>query len=398
MNLTLHETQIMYSVPDSLPDYEPLQGEIVPLEEEDFLQAHQMSQRLPGSQDDSQEWGIYLHYLALKACQRWFSQHATPVPLDISEAFVLLTDSTESSPGQIVVCQIQMPPFKLCCIVTDGSADHWQIPLTAMQTTHLAAHFYLPIAIQEESSQAEILGFLRRDQIPETAIDRDCYRLPIDAVNPDLDVLLLYLSCLEPQALPLPTTNLPLGQNLRQLLLQPILRTGQWLNQQLDNATDRLLDSWQLLPTWEIAGATRGGMRDMAIDSPMGDLSAILVSLMREGMVIPVEHRPAYQDFQLAALNLRLYVVIAAQETPNQPPEWLLLAILRQQNGMDLPTGVRLQIMDAEQMLVDRETGLSPADYLYARVIGDQTEQFTLALSYENQILMLPPFSFQADV
>jgi hypothetical protein len=130
----------------------------------------------------------------------------------------------------------------------------------------------------------------------------------------------------------------------------------------------------------------------------MGDLSAILVSLMREGMVIPAEHRPAYQDFQLADLNLRLYVVIAGQEAPNDPPEWLLLAILRQQNGMDLPTGVRLQIMDAEQMLVDRETGLSPADYLYARVIGDQTEQFALALSYENQILMLPPFSFQADV
>jgi hypothetical protein len=187
------------------------------------------------------------------------------------------------------------------------------------------------------------------------------------------------------------------------------IRTGQWLTQQVDTLAEQLgtaiateLAAWQVLPPLELATATRSNLRDVETDSPMGDLSAILMSLMRSGIQMPLEHATAYQDFQLGDLALRLYAVIAPQmaspetATPEQnPAEWSLLIIVRRQDRTDLPQGVGLQIADANSMLVDRRTETNQSDFLYGTAIGDVNEEFTVTLSYQDQTVMLPPFTFE---
>ncbi|WP_264327755.1 DUF1822 family protein [Romeriopsis navalis] len=410
----------MYSRPnptDPSFDYEPLQGEIVPLKEDDFLQAQQISQRwVQLAMPVQQRWAIYLHALALRGFQLWFNQRTTPHSLDLSQTFVLLPDAPHAQQqdvkGHIAVCQIQVASFKICLVVTDGSADDWCIPSVAIQNPHIAAHFYLPIVVHEESGQVEILGFLQHNQIAETTAEGMTedyyYRLALVNTNPELERLLLYLTCLEPVAIPLPEANVApverLSQRGHQLLLQPVVRTGQWLNKQVNTVADQLgnvisteLSAWQVLPSLELANTTRSGLRDIEADSPMGDLSAIMLSLMRGGMQIPLEQTIAYQDLQLADLSLRLYVVTAPQATDVEPmaSEWSLLAILRQQDQTDLPGGVGLQIADVDQVLVEQQTNTEQSDFLYGSVIGGIDEQFILTVSCENQVLTLPPFSFE---
>jgi hypothetical protein len=419
------EPKIMYSRPNTPNDipinYEALRGEIVPLEEADFVQAQQISQRWRLSSSSAQTsvaqpiWSIYLHALALKAFQRWFNQRTTPIPLDLSQAAILLPDTFDLSQtrlkGQIAICQILVSHFKICLVVTDGSADDWRIPIAMIQNPRFAAHFYLPIVVHEESGQAEILGFLRHNQLPEILEGETDCRLALAQTNPDLERLLLYLACLEPIAIPLPTLapQVALSQRVRQLLVQPVIRTGQWLTQQVDTLAEQLgtaiateLAAWQVLPPLELATATRSNLRDVETDSPMGDLSAILMSLMRSGIQMPLEQATAYQDFQLGDLALRLYAVIAPQmaspetATPEQnPAEWSLLIIVRRQDRTDLPQGVGLQIADANSMLVDRRTETNQSDFLYGTAIGDVNEEFTVTLSYQDQTVMLPPFTFE---
>jgi hypothetical protein len=389
MNLTYPIT--MYSnFTDPPPDYEPLQGEIVPLEDEDFIAAHRMGQRRITSNPLRQQWSIYLHYLALQAFQRWFGQRTTTTTIDDAQSIILLPDS---SAGQAALCQLNANPFRLCLLVTDGSSENWHIPKATVKEPHLAAHFYFAIVIHEESAQAEILGFLCHGDIAETALAQDTYELTLNALNPNLDTFLLYLSCLDPRAIPLPIAPSP-RTNLRQILIQPVISTGQWLSQQLDTLSEAI--SWQLLPPWEMAIATRNtrqnASQDVASD-PMTTLSEILINLTRGGMTLAIDHRPAYRDIRLGLLNLRLYVITAPEETPQ--PEWSLLVILCQQDGSDLPEGISLQIQDAMQQLVDRQMDTNVFDYLYAKVSGEQTEQFTVTLDYQTESLTLPPFAFQ---
>ncbi|MBD2328698.1 DUF1822 family protein [Alkalinema sp. FACHB-956] len=406
---------------DLLLDYEPLQGEIVPLEDADFSQAQEISQRWGKASESVQSsWAIYLHALAIQAFQHWFKQRTTSASLDLSQAIILLPETAESSQpsirsnttpptikGHIAVCRIKVATFNLCLIVTDGSADDWCIPASSIHNPQFASHFYLPIVLHEESGQAEILGFLRHDQLPQLQeTDRYC-RLAIEQANPDLDEFLLYLTCLDPVAIALPQgrPTPDLSQRLRQLLVQPVVRTGQWLHQQVDRANQAAnhlgdaiateLAAWQVLPAIDLAPATRE-LRDVEADSPMGDLSAILMSLMRKGIAIPLEKATAYQDVQLGDLALRLYAVIAPV-TPSPESgvaEWSLLVILRQQDRADLPRGLGLQIADASAVLIDRQTETTQSDFLYGSVTGELDEQFTVTLQYQNQTITLPNFAF----
>ncbi len=391
MNLTYPIT--MYSnFTDLPPDYEPLQGEIVPLEDEDFIAANRMGQRMITSNSlERQQWSIYLHYLALQAFQRWFGQRTTTTTIDDAQSIILMPDS---SAGQAALCQLNANPFRLCLLVTDGSSEYWHIPKATVKEPHLAAHFYFAIVIHEESAQAEILGFLRHGEISETVLVQDAYELTLNALNPNLDTFLLYLSCLDPRAIPLPTASISTQTSLRQLLIQPVISTGRWLGQQLDSLSESI--SWQLLPPWEMAIATRNtrqiASQDVPAD-PMMTLSEILINLTRGGVTLAIDHRPAYRDIRLGLLNLRLYVITAPEET--QHPEWSLLVVLCQQDGSDLPEGISLQIQDATQQLVDRQTDTNAFDYLYVKVSGEQTEQFTVTLDYQTESLTLPPFAFQ---
>lgn len=425
----------MYSRPDTLSNiplnYEVLRGEIVPLETADFVQAQQMSQRWRPSSSSARTgaaqtgtiqtmWSIYLHALALKAFQRWFNQRTIPVSLNLSQTAILLPDTFDvpqnNLKGQIAVCQIGVADFKICLVVTDGSAEDWRIPHVTIQNPRFAAHFYLPIVIHEESGQAEILGFLRHNQLPEIIEGETNCRLALDQANSDLEQLLLYLTCLEPIAIPLPEVmpvpQVALSQRLRQLLVQPVIRTRRWLTQQMDTLTEQLteqldgtiamgLANWQILPQLELATAVRSSLRDVAIDSPLGDLSAILMSLMRSGMQMPLEQGTAYQDLQLGDLAVRLYAVTAryltetVQNSPESSAEWSLLIILRRQDRTDLPQGIGLQIADIDTVLVDRRTETNQSDFLYGTAIGEVDEQFTVNLSYQGQTLTLPPFIFE---
>jgi tetratricopeptide (TPR) repeat protein len=123
---------------------------------------------------------------------------------------------------------------------------------------------------------------------------------------------------------------------------------------------------------------------------------AIIAQLSGKGREIPPIARGAYRDFQLTENSLRLYAFTWVNPTQSDRPEWTLLLILGAQSGNDLPQGLKLQVSDLTNSLVEQEVEPNAEQtYLYARVVGTGNEQFLVTIvSNEGKVLILPPFSF----
>ena len=405
---------------NSFPDSIPLATEVEALPDTGLrssspfgvivLSSTQLDQALELSDrvvDDNQRWQVYLNALALVGFEEWLQQRTTDVAVNRKHSTIL---QPQTMNGTAAVCNLEANGFRISLLGTESLLEGTlSIPRSVIDMPEFIAHFYVAAEIYEEQGQVILRGFLRYDQLinhqqtaPLPIGSNDTYQLPLEWFEPDLDRLLLHLSCLEPGAIVLPTpasASVPpsalASRPLHQVLVQSVVNAGLWLQQQWNEMTEEL--AWTLLPPFESANAMRSGASGMrSLQTPLEEFNQILTTLQRGGMSIPLDAQAAYRDFEMAGIPLRLYGVTAALVGENQAPEWSLLLVLKTQNETALPDGMGLRVRDLIN-LVDEQTQdqQSQADYLFTRVIGTLEEQFLVTIALNNQTLTLPPFAFR---
>ncbi|HEY9872780.1 MAG TPA: DUF1822 family protein, partial [Candidatus Obscuribacterales bacterium] len=256
--------------------------------------------------------------------------------------------------------------------------------------------------------------------------------------------LLLYLCCLEADAIPLPqASSLPASNSRIQTEIKSLLSRGDSLTTELwqvltweqagvllttpdllnwlynllqpnQPATDRLqqirearvnvslwlrdeMDQFAQQVSWVLLPAL--APEAVPMRSPIQEIEAITTQLRRTGQYIPPEARAAYQNFQVATTQVRLYAVTWSLRSPENIPEWSLLLVLGAPAGYNLPHGTSMIISDDNGVLVERVLDRNTGDtYIYGCVIGTWAETFnvTIALA-DGASLTLPPFAFRPD-
>jgi hypothetical protein len=178
-----------------------------------------------------------------------------------------------------------------------------------------------------------------------------------------------------------------------------LVNLSQWLPNILD-------EGWQviseLLEPAEPSFAYVYGLRSRQVNSEESDrvgnltFGEIRSQLIGKGREIPSEARGAYRDFNLSENPLRLYAVTWSVPTQKNATEWTLLLILGAQPGHVLPPGIKLQVSDQAQILVEQVVEPSAEEtYLYTCVVGTWDEQFIVTVALINgEALTLPPFAF----
>ncbi len=389
---------------DPLSDYEATERNLVPLLPENFDQAIDLSQSVI---DPEKRWQVYLNALAIAGFEQWLHHRPTDIQLDRSHCRILEPITSLSSTA---VYHLQANGFRLCLVAIESLSDQViTIPEIAIDRPEFVAQFYVPISIYEESEQVKIHGFLRYDELiqhrqaePLQATPSGSYWVPQAWFDRDLDRLLLYLSCLDPSAIPLPTANrVPSAAlALRQVMVQPMVNTGRWLQAQFEQVTDQITEqiNWILLPQISFATAIRDTLTNLnlALDPPTEAFTRILTSIVRQGMQVPENARTAYQDIELAGHRFRMYVMIAPIVPQIEHPEWTLLAILTPQSEVSFPPGSCLQISDGTAVIAEQTVPSTiQVDYLCGSVIGDYNEQFFITLTIADEhSLTLPALSF----
>jgi len=385
---------------DLISAFEPLAPDAIALSPEAMNRSLALAQRSP--QTDNQ-WQIYLTALALNGFEQWLRDRASDLTIQQTYCTIL---SSPVADATTAACNLQVNGFQLCLMGTESIFDgNIAIPAAALDSPDCIAHFYVPIEVQEEQGTVFIRGFLRYDQwqhhqasAAQQSVD-GTYRLPMAWFEPDINRLLLHLSCLDQAAIALPAAPVPpkaaMSAPLRQLLAQPAIGVGRWLRQQWEAVAEDLNG---LLTPVEATGAMRGG-QEARVRSPNADFATLIKTLERSGRSIPSNLQGMYRDWIFANHPLRLYVATAPmmepQTVPNQPTEWSLLIILTTQHHMTLPVGIRLQVSDGQTLLGEQILTDATSNYLYLTAIGTVEEQFivTIALA-DGTALTLPPFRY----
>jgi hypothetical protein len=327
-----------------------------------------------------------------------WSQYLTTLA-DLSFTEWLQTRSENLPKRQIQPGLWEINGFRVATIV---SSDETEIlmPQVARDLPANACHLYVAIAVLEEQQQAYISGSLRYDQLMQGQWEKSEgeYVLPIDHWAADTNQLLLTLRCAEPASIPLPqavTANQStsqsvsqsvqaMGQQLGESARQGLLSARNWINRQLDNASDEL--AWVLMPP--LAPQTAMRSRSTANDP----LTAILPTLTQQGIVLPEDAQAAYQELTVSTPALRLYAIVGTVS----PTEWSLLIVIGQVDGETLPATLKLNISDGQTDLVQQQVEVARSQtYLYAQVIGERSERFQVSLTWPDGVNhTLPEFAY----
>ncbi|HLO49037.1 MAG TPA: DUF1822 family protein [Kamptonema sp.] len=435
---------------DSELDFEILPAEAIALTSTCIDRAIQLSKAM---QNPGRQWQVYFNALALFAFTQWAEEKTPKIEVNPQKCSILQPKYANIIEG---VYNLKVGKFKVCLLAMGSLTDEEvSISRAAIDLPEFIAHFYIVVEVAEEIEEAAILGFIRYDQLIERfrsvnlpGVADWTYRLPLAWFNSNSDDLLLYLRCLEPEAIALPPTPVrhlatlsamqaqlsPLLPQLRagdreiwellswqqateiltnpplinwlyeestrstpeSKLTQGILNVGLWLRDEIDDLAREL--SWVLLPAFNsdrFSLAAAGAMR-----SPIEELEAIVTQLERRGTAIPTAARGGCKTLNLASISLRLYVVTWPLLSTENIPEWKLLLILGgSPSGTRLPDGTRMQVSDNVSVLVEQTIDPNTTEpYLYSLVAGTWDEQFTVTLALSNgAILTLPPFAFRPN-
>lgn len=410
-------------------DFERLPTSAIIFSPDEINQAVEISSQIKNS---DVQWQTYLNALALFAFEQWLEARDNSLTMNRSQCTVLQPAIANSISA---VSNLQVGEFKLCLIATGSLTDEEvTLPRAVVDLPEYIPHFYVLIEVLEEPEIAVIQAFFSYQLLTERLANVNLvpqedwtYQLPLTWFENNLDRLLLYLRCLEPEAIPLPTIpperadNLSRMQNelttllprlhspeielwqvlnweqgtavltspellnwvynkqaiaeaedqrrnlsdLIKLLTQPAINVGRWLWDELDNLAQEF--SWVLLP---IAPAT-------AMRSPGEEFTAIKSQLQQQGLEIPLQARAAFKDLLLAGFQLRLYAVTWHLVTEPDPHLWTLLLVLGTPLGDNLPYNLKLRVSDQTGILaeqgINQESGGS---YLFTRVVGGWDEKF----------------------
>ena len=387
----------------SEPDWETLPIGTIELSLEQIDRAIQVSQSIsnPDTHPDKQ-WQTYINALALAGFKEWLDAWAADLHLDESQSTLQFLQSTNWVDA---VCNLQIGDFRLCLVAVPSLSDPVvMLDKAIVDSPALLPHFYVVVQVIEEEMLVQIYGYLQADQIarqrhlsPLRATDRT-YCVPLNWFTPDPNQLLLNLRCLEADAITLPVETVVTEAVLTEVaedstsraslpnVTQQAVNVGIWLRDQLDSIAEEL--SWMLMPAF--APATAG------LRSTVGELETIAEALDRLGISIPVQARAAYRDIAQGSIAIRLYAVVWELLSTDTDPEWALLLILGTPTGQYLPIGIRLQVHDAEQLLVE-ETATTEQPYLYTQVAATWNEQFQVSIGFNQQTIETVSFAFNPD-
>jgi hypothetical protein len=313
-------------------------------------------------------WAYRLQQLAVQGFERWLQEREPSLvatPLD-------RTPDTAAT--------LQVGGFRVCLIPTSLADDEVAIPQAVVEQAEHAAHFYVAIALDEEAEVANLVGFLPYDQLAARCTDLtpdadQTYPLPTVELNPETHALLLFLQCLSPSAIALPTAaRAPQldPSELIEAIRQPLANAGTWLQRQMD--TLLLPGGWQPIP----ATALR---RD--------------VSPVTEQWMAALEHFPsltlppgagtAYQVVSLAHCTLQLFATV--WPLPDAAGDWMLLVLLCPAPGQTFPPGISLVIDEITpgrpRVELARETlaAANQTTTLFAQVKGNHQDVFDIVIT-----------------
>ncbi len=436
-------------------DFEKLPTGAIILSNDDINRAVECSSQIPNK---SRQWQIYLTTLAVLGFEHWLEERDYSIPSHIENCSIFQPATANLLPS---ICHLQIGQFKLCLIAIGSLTDaEVTLPRVVVDLPEFAANFYVLIEVLEEQEHVIIRPFLSYQQLRDKLTKANLvpesdwtYQIPLTWFDNDPDRLLLYLRCLEPDAISLPAIKpkeriqtlttmqdelaklLPQLQTSQQELWQvlnweqgvAVLTNTELLNwvykaqknifitEELNqNSNYYLSDLIQLVTkpavnvgrwlwdeldelaqqlSWtllpQIMPATR--MR-----SPIEEFKRIASQLQQQGIEIPSSARGAYQDLLLAGFQLRLYAVTWNLLSKPDPNSWTLLLILGSPLPEDLPHTLKFRVSDKTGILVqqeaNREQGVS---YLFTRVVGSWDDKFLVSVSLMDGVeLTLPPFEF----
>lgn len=361
-------------------------------------QAIQLSQSCP---DPDRQWQVYLTALAQIGFEQWLQERSPDLAARVCPK--PLPEEASLTP----VSLLQVGNYTLCLLTASSAMDdRIPVPITVVSESDYIPHIYVLIEVWEEQDCVNIYGYLRGDRLIQQAVSPSTAEiatawLSLNWFDSNVDTLLLYLRCLNPDAI-LSDAILhtiaqdPATKNHSSGLVSHFstshlsaINVGCWLRDRLDEVAQEL--SWVLLPPLAVT------FREIHPSTEQFD--KVTMALLKQGIAIPPQSRGAYQNLIGEGIALRLYVITWQESQSTDMPEWSLLLILGAQPDDELPVGTRLIVEDDlqrldEQILREKQ----PEAFLFTRVIGTWDEQFRVAIALSNgEIIHLPPFRFQPD-
>lgn len=353
-------------------------------------------------------WQVYLNALARLGLQHWLETRSPELLGEAGQGLRITADE---------LCKVTLGAYRLYLVATDAVDDSEVAVPDAAITTNFSPHFYVLVEVFEEIQQVCVCGYLSQAQITQLLqrqmqsqvapppVETVFYWLAVTDFDLNLDRLLLYLNCLEPEIAEVNHAAMH-SPSVGSGIMAAAINVGRWLQNQVDQTAQEL--AWILLPPipsfragtslTDPFGSSSGELRPL--QSPTEEFNRLINDLVRNaGLAIPPEARGAYRDWQWETFNLRLYVTTWELPIVGSPSNWSLLLVLGAQPGSSLPLGLQLQVRDETQILEQPILVDASSVYLYAQVIGTQEEQFWMTLALPNGAAMtLPPFTFSSDV
>lgn len=441
-----------------LLDFESFSEGGIGLSEEQVNRAVELRDRII---DPQRQWQTYLNSLALFGFTTWLENRDDSLVVDASDCSVMQPSYANYIDG---VFNLTVGEYKICLLTNGVAVDEFiSIDRAVIDLPEYAAHFYILVNVVEEQGEVNIDSFIpydemmQRKQTANIIPDVDwTYEIPLAWFNPQPEDVLLYLRCLEPNNIPLPTTatatgniqseieslipQLQSGEPLHQILTwsqaasilskasllswlyelqttQPSLRDSlsalsdrlsntisevaqtainvkSWLSNELDELAQNL--SWTLFPSLELAPS---GLRDLEAvnrESPAKEFTAIITQLRESGEDISPDARGAFRDFNIGTYALRVFVVAWEVEETEGVPEWSLLVVLGVQPNNYLPQGLKMELKEGATVLDEKVVPEDTYDsYIYTQVIGELEEQFIVSISLANgEMITFPNFVF----
>ncbi len=437
-------------------DFEALSPETIDLSPESIAQAVELSTNIPNQQ---QQWQTYLNVLALYAFEEWLGSRSIDLTIDREHCPVLQPAIANAIDA---VCNLKVNEFNICLMAAGSLIDEEvTLPRAVVDIPEFVPHFYVLVEVQEEQETAVVHSFLSYEQLVNRRAsvnleaDEDwTYQLPLTWFEADPDRLLLFLRCLEPMAMSLPSSQSDRTMQLSQIrseleALLPQLESPErqlwevltweqgttvltnpellnWVYQlqrgEITSASSQislqqhLSDILQLLtqPAVNVGRWLWNELDELAqevswvllpslapaaaLRSPVEEFEAIVTQLGQAGVEIPTQARGAYRDLQLAGMPLRLYAV-TWPVLSESIPEWTLLLVLGATPGTSLPPGLRLRVSDQTGVLVEQVLDTQASDsYFFTSVVGSWDEKFIVTVGLTPNIEQtLPPFSFNPE-
>lgn len=280
--------------------------QVIWLETEDFDQAKAIVSNV---RPEAQQWQAYLNALGVLSLEKWLSQR-------ILDKTISRNLSTIENVGIL-----NIGGFKIGAIATEHVLDEVvNIPQVAIDNAELASHFYVLLEVSEEEEIVTLRGLMRYDQLVDyrnrynlQPASNDCYQLPLELLDWELNHLLSYTRYLEPAAIALPVIQTTVQENLREYLQETTTKLSQWLQGMFDDtwqALDLMLnaDAMALNIRNIEAGAKRGKFIDLGMQ--FGNKAvALLVSITEEAekLCVLVQLHPTGGDrFLPANISLTL--------------------------------------------------------------------------------------------